>query len=311
MYIPISALMLPCAWGASLAQLSRRAEPVRAMAVTAATAAALHAVAGPGAQPDSSSGSRALAAALANGIGGESDAPPRGSSADASRKGALLLGVPKELWRLVDALVMQPGALATTGLFSVRGDAGEIAAVREAIDTGAPLPLGVSPLALGGALLSLLRALREPLVPVARLPTPADAARAGGLDAWAAALLRALPPLHYACLVYLVRFAREVVAASPGEASRADDVAAAFSRAWMRGERFIEAPAHAAHGDTRVAMHATKAVFDNNTLDLMMETNERGADLADLGTRWEPTGEEQDAMTRASAWLINSAQLAT
>jgi hypothetical protein len=64
----------------------------------------------------------------------------------------------------------------------------------------------------------------------------------------------------------------------------------------------------AAHGEARVATHAPVAVHAHD--DETALAAEEKADFADAGTRWEPTAEEQDAMTKATAWLISSAQLA-
>ena len=44
------------------------------------------------------------------------------------------MGVPKEIWRLVDALVSRPGGLATPGLFTQAGAPGELLAIRAAVD---------------------------------------------------------------------------------------------------------------------------------------------------------------------------------
>jgi hypothetical protein len=45
-YLPVTATVLPTAFGCSLAQLARRPEPMRALALTAAASAAMNAAAG-------------------------------------------------------------------------------------------------------------------------------------------------------------------------------------------------------------------------------------------------------------------------
>jgi hypothetical protein len=45
-YLPVSVTVLPTAFGCSLAQLARRPEPMRALALTAAATAAMNAAAG-------------------------------------------------------------------------------------------------------------------------------------------------------------------------------------------------------------------------------------------------------------------------
>lgn len=308
-YLPVSAVVLPSAWGASLAQLARRPEPMRAIAATAASGAAINAAGGAGvsAARDASAGSRALLAAL-NADEKDADAPR--ASSDESRKGALVMSVPKEIWRLVDALVSRPGAIATPGLFIERADAADAMAVREAIDTGSPLPPSASALTVAATLLSLLRALREPLIPTRCMPSDSAAlGKPGAIEAWSSAMLRALTPVHYSVLVYVVRFIREVIAAGPGAGwsspgagpSRADEIAEALSRSIMRRERHVEAPAHALHGLTT---GEPRAVGDEET-----GATDATADFADGGTAWEPTSQEQEAMTMATLHLLTAAQL--
>jgi hypothetical protein len=169
-------------------------------------------------------------------------------SSDASKRGTTLLSVPKEVWRLVDALWTR-GLGATRGLFTApTADPGAVAEIRECLDTGDPLPAGVDPLALAQALLDLLSSLREPVVPTSLFPGPDF--RALPLEAWVAHMLRSLSPLHYNVLLYVVRFAREVLASSAGSGSSSgngaslDDLALVFSRALMRKWSHEEAPAH-------------------------------------------------------------------
>jgi hypothetical protein len=313
LYLPVSALVLPSAWGASLAQLCRRPEPMRASVLTAAAGAAVNAGAGAGpamtepakggAAHDPGAGSRLLASALAAEEGDGGGGAPR-ASWDKSRKGSLTMGVPKEIWRLVDALVSRPGALAAPGLFTAAGAPGEVLAIRAAVDTGDALPAGASPVSIAAALMSLVGALREPLIPVACFPNPEDFKREGGAEAWAGATLRALPPLHYNVLVYLVRLAREALFACGAreDPSRTDDLAFALSRAWMRAARHEEAPVHAPHG-TREVLAAAAAATLLQGGGAAAGSGAEGA-FADQGTRWEPKPEEQDAMCKAVLHLL-------
>lgn len=144
-FVAVSATVLPTAFGCSLAQLSRRPEPMRALALTAAATrelnrlnevalgvsptvtatsgtagaagAAVGAGVGPREPPNPSAGSHSLAHMLAS---DESDiawtagspsiaAPLTLPSSDATKRGSALMGVPKEIWRLVDALVTRCG----------------------------------------------------------------------------------------------------------------------------------------------------------------------------------------------------------
>jgi hypothetical protein len=315
LYLPVSAVVLPSAWGASLAQLSRRPEPMRASPITAAASAAINAAAGAGpgvAEPprggatfDPSAGSRLLAQKL-GAEGGDADGggEARRASWDKSRKGNLTMGVPKEIWRLADALVSRPGALGTPGLFTALGAPGEVLAIRAAIDTGDALPAGASPVSIAAALMGLVGALREPLIPSACLPAPKELEREGGVEAWTATTLRALPPLHYNVLVYLVRLSREALFAGGAreDPSRTDDLAFALSRAWMRGARHEEASVHAPHG-TRDALAAAAATTLLQGGGAVAGSGAEGS-FADQGTRWEPKPEEQNAMCQAVLHLL-------
>lgn len=134
-YLPVVAAVLPTAFGCSLAQLARRPEPVRALGLTTTATAAMNAVAGvalgsvpratnaaaavlaaggapsqvaaaaareSGPAPDLSAGSHRLAELLAEDESDDGGAPLH--PGDSSRKGSMVLSVPKEVWRLVDAL---------------------------------------------------------------------------------------------------------------------------------------------------------------------------------------------------------------
>ncbi|RYY34588.1 hypothetical protein EON62_03160, partial [archaeon] len=192
-YVTVSATVLPTAFGCSLAQLARRAEPMRALAVTAAATATLHAAAGftlgaappapkPGevgtthkaVVPDLMAGSHALTALLASNdsdvadFGFEGFASGPLSSSDMSRRGVALMGVPKEIWRLVDVLFTR--GMATRGLFLVPGDNADVLEIRECLDTGDALSPSLDILAVAQVLLDLLTSLREPVIPCNLFP---------------------------------------------------------------------------------------------------------------------------------------------
>ena len=121
---------------------------------------------------------------------------------------AALLTIPKEMWRLVDAL--QRGELfGQPGIFRVPGDEAEVAKVRVALDTGSVLPTSADALALGTALVELLRSSGDPIVPTELCPS--EGFDSGGVAWWCASLLEQLPPLRHNVLVYLVAFLRELL----------------------------------------------------------------------------------------------------
>lgn len=239
-------------------------------------------------------------------------------SSDASRKGSSLMSVPKEVWRLVDVLFTR--GLDTRGLFLAPGDPADIIIVRECLDTGEAIPPSVDVLAVAQVLLDLLESLREPVVPCALFPGPDS--RSIPADALAGQILRALSPLHYNVLVYLSRFGREVLVHAHRNGTSVDDLAYVFSRCLMRRIPHDEAPAHVPLGDGGAgdsgAAGGAGATAPGTTGGGGRggEEEDSGAAIAklslyaDKGTRWEPTREEQEAMSRLMAALLTTANLA-
>lgn len=78
------------------------------------------------------------------------------------------LSIPKELWRLVDAL-WSGNALKEKDLFSMPGDSTEIRSIRYAIDHGSDFPV-CSPHSLVESVTTFLAALPKPLIPVELYP---------------------------------------------------------------------------------------------------------------------------------------------
>lgn len=267
------------------------------------------------------------------------------SSSDVSRQGSALMSVPKEVWRLVDALWAR--GMDARGIFLAPGNAGDVLAIREALDTGDALPPAADPLALAQVLTDLLESLREPVIACAFFPGPEF--KAASVEAWTGGLLRAMAPLHYNVLVYVVRFGREVLAHAHANGASIEDLAFVLSRCMMRRIPHDEAPAHApldpaagaggagaeggangagssgggssgggggwfggGKGDAKAAAAREAAAAAGGGAG----DEEEGAALArlslyaDKGTRWEPTREEQDAMTRIFTYLLTHAPLA-
>ena len=310
-FVSVTATVLPTAFGASLAQLAMRPEPMRAIGITTAAAVG----GGAATALDPSAGSRALTARLAV---DEADAGgAEATSSDASRKGSPIMGVPKEIWRLVDAIV-RTGASKSRGLFLALPPGGDavLLEVREALDTGQPIPPGVDPLALSQTLLDLLSSLREPLIPVALFPGP-DMERAGvSVEMWCAHVLRHVAPLNYNVLVYLLRFLREVVlrdGASNG--CTAESLGLVFSRAIMRRLPHDDAAAVASSGVEGATPSGAAQLAAASPIAAAAPTgaDDDGAagdgailaEFADRGTRWEPSATEQDVMTRGVAHFLS------
>lgn len=139
------------------------------------------------------------------------------------RPEAQKLGIPKELWRLVDAL-WNGKALLEKDLFQGTADEGEVASIREALDTGADFPAGCTPHAYVEALTSFLAALAKPLVAAELCPSiEVDEVTNKQL---CKRFLEALPPLSYNVFVYVLSFLREVLAQAGYNRSSPDRLAA-------------------------------------------------------------------------------------
>lgn len=121
--------------------------------------------------------------------------------------GGPTLSVPKELWRLVDALYRR--GLTEKDLFIQPGVLTEVEAVREALDTGEELEENVSVHSLTEVLLSFLTSLASPVIPRNLLPSVEIDAQI--LRPWTRRFLELLPPLNYNIFVYLISFFREVL----------------------------------------------------------------------------------------------------
>ena len=119
------------------------------------------------------------------------------------------MNIPKELWRLVDAL-WQGGGMTEADLFATSCPPAEIAAVRESLDCGTPFPPGCSAHAIAETIVCFLAALPTPLLPVELYPTAADV-EPGVVRAWCRRFLEQLQPLSYNLFVYMLSFQRELL----------------------------------------------------------------------------------------------------
>lgn len=115
--------------------------------------------------------------------------------------------VPKELWRLVDALVRK--GLSTQGIFSSNGIPQELLQIRECLDLGMEFDLDrLDVHSLAESLLRLLTSLPEPVFPAA-IARRYDSSRS--LSDFCVHALTLLPPIHYNTFIYLLSFMREVL----------------------------------------------------------------------------------------------------
>jgi phosphatidylinositol-bisphosphatase len=175
-FVVVKGVFARSCFGMSLAQLVCATEPVRSIPLPSAAAA--------------------------SGAGGGGDV----ASAGPGQVGHM--SIPKELWRLVDAVWQ--GGMREKDLFSSAADQGEVRCLRECLDTGAQFP-SCSAHSVVEALVSFISALPQPLLPPELYPTLADVEPLN-LRAWSRNFLEQLPPINYNVFVYLLSFERELLA---------------------------------------------------------------------------------------------------
>lgn len=116
------------------------------------------------------------------------------------------LCVPKELWRLVDAI--NEKGLYTPNLFFSPGVPAEIESIRESLDTGANFaPCSIHSYA--ATMVQFLTTLGSPIIPPALYPVGEVDSQT--IQASSRRLLEELPPIHYNTFVYMISFFRETL----------------------------------------------------------------------------------------------------
>lgn len=115
-----------------------------------------------------------------------------------------VLCIPKELWRIVDAIYGK--GLHERDLFSISGYAEEINTIRECLDTGEQFG-SFRIHSMADVLVSFLTSLSATIVPPNLLPTMEIDVQ--NLQSYARVLLNGLPPIHYNIFVYMISFFRE------------------------------------------------------------------------------------------------------
>jgi phosphatidylinositol-bisphosphatase len=114
------------------------------------------------------------------------------------------LCVPKELWRIVDALYQK--GLRERDLFSVHGFAEEVHQIRECLDTGRQFDQ-FHVHSMAEVLISFLSSLSTPVVPANLIPSVEIDSQ--NLPSVARGFLDELPPSHYNVFMYMSSFFRE------------------------------------------------------------------------------------------------------
>jgi phosphatidylinositol-bisphosphatase len=116
------------------------------------------------------------------------------------------LCVPKELWRIVDAIYSK--GLHERDLFTTAGVPEEVMQIREALDTGKPFgPFHVH--SMTEVMLDFLKKLSAPIVPPTLFPQLEIDAQ--NIQSFTRKFLEHLPPIHYNVFIYVISFFREAL----------------------------------------------------------------------------------------------------
>lgn len=116
------------------------------------------------------------------------------------------LCVPKEIWRIIDAIYHK--GIQQPGLFVTPGHPAAVNQIREALDTGGQFE-AASVHSYVETFLSLLSSLAVPVVPSHLFPSVEI--NAENMQTMARRFLEDLPPIHYNVFVYIISFFREIL----------------------------------------------------------------------------------------------------
>lgn len=119
------------------------------------------------------------------------------------------LCVPKELWRLLDALYEMKSVMAPN-LFIQNGNINEMNEIRECLDTGHPLNINTfSVYSYADVLVLFLSSLSIPIISYSLCPTMEIDSQ--NIQMYARRLLDELSPIDYNVFVYIISYLREVL----------------------------------------------------------------------------------------------------
>lgn len=121
-------------------------------------------------------------------------------------KSSNALCIPKELWRVVDAIYDK--GLQQPDIFVAAGNPEEVTQIREALDTGSLFPQA-SVHSYVDCFLEFLSSLSVPVVPSALFPAVEISSE--NIQSMSRKFLEDLPPIHYNVFIYAISFFREVL----------------------------------------------------------------------------------------------------
>jgi phosphatidylinositol-bisphosphatase len=146
--------------------------------------------------------------------------------------------VPKEVWRLVDALYTSPESMNAHGLFVESGSREELANIRRGLDGHEGVHTGstVSPQSLAESLLELLDSLADTVVPASFYDALSTLVGSGATSVatWSEKFLSQLPTMNHNLFVYLVTFLKELLEHSERNHLNSEILSHVFSSAFVR-----------------------------------------------------------------------------
>ncbi|KAF0685523.1 hypothetical protein As57867_022536, partial [Aphanomyces stellatus] len=143
------------------------------------------------------------------------------------REAAVSQKIPKELWRMVDALYTH--GLDAPAIF-LDTDQSEAAVLREALDTGAVFPPH-RPQSMAALLVHWLQSLRESVVPDETLTSESSSRT----------IIDGLSTIHYNVFIYVISFLREVLLHTARNQLNSSKLAHVFSRCLL-GAPVVQSP---------------------------------------------------------------------
>ena len=139
-----------------------------------------------------------------------------------------VLGIPKELWRIVDCIYRT--SLDEPNLFFTAGDPAELASIRESLDTGTDFDGNLNVHSMAETLLRFLESFPSSVFSRSLCNQYVDGTN---MTNWCRQALFSLSASHYNVFVYVISFLREVLAHSSKNQCSLDQLVLVFARCLM------------------------------------------------------------------------------
>ena len=148
--------------------------------------------------------------------------------AGAKAKPDQVLTLPKELWRLADAIYKQ--GINEEDIFLTSGDRKQVASIREALDTGKDFG-DIDVHSMAEALIQFMVSLSGPVFPLELVnELKPEATSPEALNDFCKQALLKLTPVHYNAFIYVVSFVQEVLKHKSSNKLTADKLVPLFAK---------------------------------------------------------------------------------